>query len=751
MIYDSGKGDKKNWIVAADEFGHDKGYLYKYESVMCIGNGYMCMRASTEEQYPQQLRSTLIAGTFDRFGDSPTELPFCADVSPVDVFVDGKKLDLRKGVLSNYSVSVDLKNGLLSRSFDWTSPNGKQIRFESERMISMAQLHIYASKIRVTAVSDAHIAISSGLNAKTQDRPHCEKKSLFAKDYIQFVQTTKESCIDFVSTVVNVCDAAKATKKGRMHAEEVFEKDLRAGQTLTLEKFASIYTTRDRTSEGLTLRKLKTVGKKAALKASEKGFDALLNASASAWKKKVWNDMDAKIDCKYDFDQLAYRFAVYHLSVMTPAHDDRMNIGAKGLSGPGYCGHAFWDTEIYMLPAFVFARPSVARSLLTSRWYGLGGARKKSKDNGYEGAMFPWEAAWLDNDEETPGWCKTGKIEQHITADVAYGVHLYYSVTGDEDFMEKYGYELLFDTARYWVSRFEYNSELDRYEIRNVIGPDEFHEEIDNNAYTNYLANLNLELAIEYYEKLKKVSPDLFKSLSEKLELEKVYPDWKKKSAKLYLPKMNKDGLLPQDDKYLTLPDYDLTAFKKGEAPFPNVEVNNYQISKQADVTALFLLLEDLFTPEEKERNLKYYEARCTHLSSLSLSTYALLAADIGLSDYSYSLFEKASRLDLGDKEMRSSNDGLHAASLGGIWQCTVFGYLGVRLYGQKLRIQPNLPKTWKKVRTKIYWHGCRLEVCADKKTLTVKRLSGDKDVSFLCGGKEYTVKDKTTVGYGKR
>ena len=138
-------------------------------------------------------------------------------------------------------------------------------------------------------------------------------------------------------------------------------------------------------------------------------------------------------------------------------------------------------------------------------------------------------------------------------------------------------------------------------------------------------------------------------------------------------------------------------------------------------------------------------------MSSLSLSTYALLAADIGLSDYSYSLFEKASRLALGDKEMRSSNDGLHAASLGGIWQCTVFGYLGVRLYGQKLRIQPNLPKTWKKVRTKIYWHGCRLEVCADKKTLTVKRLSGDKDVSFLCGGKEYTVKDKTTIGYGKR
>mgnify|MGYP002706367901 FL=1 len=748
MIYDYGKGTEKNFIVAADEFGQDKGFLQKYEPVMCIGNGYMCMRAATEEEYPGQLRSTLVAGTFDRYREEPTELPFIADVSPVDIYVDGKKLDLRKGVLSNYFVSINLKNGLLTRSFDWTAPNGKQIRFESERMISLAQLHIYSAKLRVTAVSDAHIAVASGLNTKTVAAPHCEKKSLLAKDYIQVVQTTRQSGIDIVATVVNVCDAEKTTKKGRTHAEDIFEKDLRAGQSLTLQKFASVYTMRDKTSEGLTLRKLKTVGRKAAQKAAEKGFDALLKASASAWKKRVWSNMDAVIDCKHGFDQLAYRFAVYHLTVMTPAHDDRMNIGAKGLSGPGYSGHAFWDTEIYMLPAFVFARPDVARSLLISRWHGLAGAHKKAKDNGYEGAMFPWEAAWIDNNEETPGWALSGKLEHHITADIAYAVHLYYSVTGDEDFMKKYGYELLFDTAKYWVSRFDYNKELDRYDINNVIGPDEYHEGVNNNAYTNYLANLNLELAVEYYEKLKKSSPELFAALSEKLGLDKVYAEWTTKGKKLYLPKINKDGLLPQDDKFLSLEDVDLTGFKNGTEPFPNVAVCNTQITKQADVTALFLLLEDLFTPEEKVHNLEYYEKRCAHTSSLSLSTYATLAADINLSDYSYSLFEKACRIDLGDKEMGSSVAGLHAASLGGIWQCVVFGYLGVRLYGQKLRIQPNLPKTWKKVRTKIYWHGCHLEICADKKTVTVKKLGGDGDVSFLCGGKDYSVKDVLTVEY---
>ena len=287
MIYDYGKGTEKNFIVAADEFGQDKGFLQKYEPVMCIGNGYMCMRAATEEEYPGQLRSTLVAGTFDRYNEEPTELPFIADVSPVDIYVDGKKLDLRKGVLSNYFVSINLKNGLLTRSFDWTAPNGKQIRFESERMISLAQLHIYSAKLRVTAVSDAHIAVASGLNTKTVAAPHCEKKSLLAKDYIQVVQTTRQSGIDIVATVVNVCDAEKTTKKGRTHAEDIFEKDLRAGQSLTLQKFASVYTMRDKTSGGLTLRKLKTVGRKAAQKAAEKGFDALLKASASAWKKSL--------------------------------------------------------------------------------------------------------------------------------------------------------------------------------------------------------------------------------------------------------------------------------------------------------------------------------------------------------------------------------------------------------------------------------------------------------------------------------
>ena len=254
--------------------------------------------------------------------------------------------------------------------------------------------------------------------------------------------------------------------------------------------------------------------------------------------------------------------------------------------------------------------------------------------------------------------------------------------------MEKYGYELLFDTAKYWVSRFDYNKELDRYDINNVIGPDEYHEGVNNNAYTNYLANLNLELAVEYYEKLKKSSPELFAALSEKLGLDKVYAEWTTKGKKLYLPKINKDGLLPQDDKFLSLEDVDLTGFKNGTEPFPNVAVCNTQITKQADVTALFLLLEDLFTPEEKVHNLEYYEKRCAHTSSLSLSTYATLAADINLSDYSYSLFEKACRIDLGDKEMGSSVAGLHAASLGGIWQCVVFGYLGVR---QKKRCHPDI------------------------------------------------------------
>lgn len=331
---------------------------------------------------------------------------------------------------------------------------------------------------------------------------------------------------------------------------------------------------------------------------------------------------------------------------MSPVHDNRMNIGAKGLSGMGYRGHSFWDTEIYMLPYFIFTDPKGARSLLEHRYHGLESAHKKAQENGYCGAMYPWESAWTDDGEVTPSWARTGLLEHHITADVAFGVYNYYEVTADEDFMNRYGYEIVFDTAKYWQSRVTYNEQKGQYEIRNVIGPDEYTEDCDNNAFTNYMAHFNMTLAMTYYDKLKQINPELLQKLSDKLGLSGLYDSWREKTEKLYLPKENQDGIVPQDDTFLTLPVIDITPYKQGKAI--DFDLNATQVSKQADVMVLFLLLEDLFSSEVKKKNFYYYEPKCFHHSSLSLSSYSILASDVKEQNVAYDLFEKACVIDMG-------------------------------------------------------------------------------------------------------
>jgi len=331
-----------------------------------------------------------------------------------------------------------------------------------------------------------------------------------------------------------------------------------------------------------------------------------------------------------------------------------MGIGAKGLSGEGYKGHSFWDTEIFMLPYFTYTFPQIGRSLMEYRYKTLVGAHKKAQENGYKGAMYPWESAWADDGEVTPVWgaadIVTGKstkiwsgfIEQHITSDVSFGVWQYYQITGDEDFMEKYGYEILMDTGIFWASRLEWNEEKQRFHINEVIGPDEYKEHVNNDAFTNWTAYWCIENAIEYYEKLKVEKPILFARLNQKLNLEAEIPVMKARLAQLYLPQPNTENVIPQDDTYLSKQIIDLTKYKNQThvgsmfLDYSLDQVNQIQVSKQASVVMLMYLLEHKFSKEVKLANYNYYEPKTLHDSSLSLSTHAILAND--LARYSWSV-----------------------------------------------------------------------------------------------------------------
>ncbi|MGL6166727.1 MAG: glycoside hydrolase family 65 protein [Fusobacteriaceae bacterium] len=776
MNYTKGKNELKNWIVSEDIFNTN--HLGKCEAIMCLGNGYMGVRSSTEEKYLKETRDHFVSGTFNKFDENEvTELPNIADFTALDILLNGERLDLEKGEVKNYSRDLNLKTGLITRTFNWTF-KGAEYKFVSRRFVSLKDLNLMALEVAITPLnSDAKVTVNSGINGQVSNSGaqhfHEGEKRIYNKKFVEMISTTTTSKIDFIQMTnhkikVNSkeLDINPELNMDRRKVSVIYNVDVKAGLEFKIEKLCTVNTTRDLVHIERDLKSIREYAL-AQLENFEKvGFDALLEASKVEWKKK-WDAIDIKIDSAVEFDQLSIRFAQYHLIAMTPAHDSRMGVGAKGLSGEGYKGHSFWDTELFLMPFFSYTMPEVARSLAKYRFETLNGARRKATDNGYNGAMFPWESAWKDDGEVTPVWgavdiitgkatkIQSGFIEQHITCDVVYALWQYYMVTKDEEFMENYGFEILFDTATFWASRLEWNEEKKEYHINNVIGPDEYKEHINNNAFTNYMAHWNLNLAMEYYSKIKAEKPAVFNTLNEKLSLDLNLSVWKEKAEKIYLPVPRKeDSVIPQDDTYLTKEIIDLTKYKNQEhvgslfKDYSLDQVNNIQVSKQADIMVLFYLLENRFSTDIKKANWDYYEPKTLHDSSLSLSTHCVLASDMNDKEMAYDLFRRASEIDLGPN-MKTSDHGIHAASLGGIWQCIVNGFSGVRMLGGELRIDPKLPENWNEVSFPLNWHGVNLKIIVNKEVLTLVRNSdSDVEIKFTVYGNEYILDKKIEIKY---
>lgn len=736
---------EEGWLVREETFQPE--FARKFESILCQGNGYMGVRAATEEDYEKTTRYTLVAGTFDKMEQkNTTELPNSADTTAVRVCADGVELALRGDNFCRYTRFLNLYNGVLTRTFAWEPRRGVRLEVRSERFVSACARHVLGQKITVTVLEGKTLLeIRTGIRGGPRcGEPHfldmmCRREG----DLLQYAETTRESGITFVTSawVTATLDGSPVSAVPEVGKSEIlagFSGSLTAGQSVTVEKLCRIATTRDKdfvcpAGDAREVLLQREKAQMALLK--QTGYRTALADSAAYWEK-LWQQRDISINGDTQADQLAFRFAVYHLTSMAPLHDNRMNIGAKGLSGKGYMGHTFWDTEIYMLPYFVWEDPEGARSLLEYRYLCLDSARENARKNGFLGAKYPWEAAWI-HDEETCPEDHFAKLEYHVTADVAYGVHYYYQVTHDMDFMRRCGCEILFETAQFWYSRLEYNRERDCYEIRDVIGPDEFTHHANNNAFTNYLAHLNLTLAVAWQARLREEYPQDYARLNQKLDLEGRTAAWQARADKLVLPKADPQNILPQDDDYMTLPEIDLTIYRTGERKlrkdYPYPTYTRLKVSKQADVMNLFLLREELFPQAVKQASLAYYEPLCVHESSLSLCAYSMLAADCEAYDEAYRLFERAGAIDLGPN-MKSSDDGIHAASLGGLWQCCVLGFCGIRLCGEQLRILPHLPKKWDSAAAKIHWRGAWLEVTVTHTDASVRVLQGPPKLEILTG-----------------
>lgn len=772
MKYDTGRGELTNWVVAEENFKAK--FQGKAEAIFCQGNGYMGMRCATEESYAGQVRNLFVAGTFNKFDENEvTELPNAADVAALQIWIDGEQFSLEKGRCEQYQRVLNLKTGEVTRSFRWTNAQGKTFDFRFRRFVSLAERHLMAFAVEIKAHSEAVISVQSGIDGQVTNSGaqhfHEGEKRIFDRQYLQMLQQTTQSKITFVHNLTHVAEVEGApeaiTSRFAMDRRKVYMTygvELATGQTLKLEKIATIYTDRDNDMAGKSVDDIRAGSVEALKGAAERGYEALLTDSAEVWAE-FWKQTDITLKTSNDFDQLAIRFAMYHLRVMTPAHDSRMGVGAKGLSGEGYKGHSFWDTEIFILPYFSYTFPDVARSLLEYRYNTLNGAHKKAAENGYKGAMYPWESAWMDDGEVTPVWGAadivtgqstkiwSGFIEQHITSDVAFGVWQYYQLTGDEAFMERCGYEILLDTGIFWASRLEWNEQKQRYHINEVVGPDEYKEHVDNDAFTNHTAYWCIENAIQYAQQLKEEKPAVYARLNEKLSLDDEIPVLEERLLKLYLPQPNAENVIPQDDTYLSKPIIDLGKYKKQEhvgsifLDYNLEQVNGIQVSKQASVVMLMYLLEHKFSQEVKKANYDYYEPKTLHDSSLSLSTHAVLANDLGDTRLAYDLFRRASEIDLGPN-MKTSDHGIHAASLGGIWQIVVCGFGGVRLVGGHLRIHPRLPQEIEKIQFRIHWQGERLRVCVTRDELLIENETRRRDVTLEACGRTYTFTDQIQI-----
>lgn len=754
MDYSIGKGNDENWILG--EKGFSAFHLGKTETVMLLGNGYMGLRSAAEEPYLNERRNLFINGTFNKADHNEvTELPNAADATRFDLLIDGERFSLEFGETEDYGKQLNLKDAELTRSFIWTSPEGKKLQFRSSRFVSLAHPHLIGMKMELKSLSGAvEVSIESGINAQMTNSgvQHFLEgdRRISEGRFIQLSQTTTQSGIDFVHNTVHTLklNDEKMTAEADRYMERrkvwmSYKFRIEQGDSFELEKLTTVHTSRDKEKdhEHYSLAEMQEQSLRELKNFDKEGYDRLRESHRLAWQENVWDAYDFEVESENPDDQLAIRFSLYHLTAMTPAHDDRMGVGAKALSGEAYKGHSFWDTEIFILPFFIYSNPDTARSLLQYRYHGLPGARQKAAEQGYAGAMFPWEMAWPTDGEVTPEWGDidivtgertkiwSGLIEHHLSADIAFAVYQYVNVTADEEFLELYGYEMVFETARFWATRFEWNEEKERFEITDVIGPDEYKEHVSNNAFTNYMAYFNLMLAMRYADQLERKNPELWKALVR----EGDPADWQSKAERLFLPQPRKEDLvLPQDDTYLELPEIDLDKYKKQTKArtiyrdYNPEQINGIQVTKQADIILLFFLMEQTFlkgdsrfSRKAKRANFFYYEARTLHDSSLSLATHAIAASEIGEKELAYSLFRKTCEIDMGPN-MHSSDDGIHAAAIAGIWKAAVFGFGGIRQADGNLLINPRLPKEWRRMRFSIYWQGSLLQLDITEKMLEI-------------------------------
>jgi len=710
---------------------------------MLIGNGYLGYRGTAEEADASDMAATIVSGLYDRYGDKWREPVNAPNALSLRLYTEGNEiLSLKSRLLSTHEQTLDFRYGLWSRKTSWKI-DGVTVTARSERFASMDSPHELMMRYEIETDGKISLFAQRGIDCGVRDinGPHLGEFAFsgFGGELVAECKTLElgvplkvRSCAvtDFPAPAPELKLPAK--NDAFYHAE--YRIDCLPGNKYTITVYAEISAGTDPDADTFVPRLGPFDGM-----SGEFRYREALSRHKDAWDD-IWEDGDVAIEGDADARR-ALRYSLYQLQIIAPRHAADLSIPARGLSGQTYKGAIFWDTEMFIAPYFLVTEPEVAKRFIRYRIKTLDGARRKAAEYGFRGAFYAWESQESGDDA-----CShfnvvdvfTGRPlrtffrdkQVHISADVVYAIREYVETTGDWSVMEEGAFEVMVECARFFMSYAWYSPTRHRYEILDVIGPDEYHERVNNNAFTNRMVLLTFQTLIEYADELGRRGSDLPEAIFAKTGFSGELPLLRDMAENLYVPRPDANGVIEQFDGYFALEDASVAEVKsrlldpKEYWGGGNGVATNTRVIKQADVVLMLNLFADEYGEAIKKANLAYYEPRTEHGSSLSACMYSLLSCDTGDSAWSYPFFRKTAEIDITGESKQFAGlvyiGGTHPAANGGAWLSAIRGFCGFSVVNGEIRVSPRLPENWTKVTFTARVRGEKRKISVTKDGFTL-------------------------------
>lgn len=705
-----------------------------WETIFALSNGLIGLRGALEE-HSRELRKLQTPGMylngiydyepyehlwyFPGFATHKHAMLNLPDWRIIHIYINGTQVSVTSKQMQSFRRELALREGVLRTYLVWhDNDTNTPVDIVITRLVSMVRRHSAAIHVAVTPrAADVAVAMRYAVdeNPRTstlKQHPHFKRGAFSIGCHNMHAEyKTLTSGQTFVMALEYVVNGAPADASFKMSDTYVYAEPMwqlgthvTAGDTLTFAAHAAFFSSVETPAKEVLSR-----AKKQAQRDARDGFAALQREQAAFWRA-YWRRADIQIDGA-PADQQAVRFSLFHLRQSHP-EDPRRSISANGMTGDHYCGHVFWDTEMYMLPHFLYTEPAIAKPLLLYRYHILDKARQRAKEMGGTGAMFSWNSI---SGEECGIVFEASTAEYHLQSDIPFAIARYVDATDDAEFLRDYGAEIVFETARYMAGRGAYIPHKGgTFCINAVCGPDEYGCGVNNNCYTNMLCQWHLRYAVQVYRWLRTTYPEHWKLLTQRLALdEQEVRAWQRAADRMYIPFNKQLGIHEQDDSFLSLDPVDMRTiprFTDLRDKLHPLNLWRMQVAKQADVVLLMFVLGDQFSQKVKRANYEFYEPRTCHGSSLSACIHSIVAAEIGKLDDAYMYFRHSAYMDLNDFKNNVA-EGVRSACLGGTWMAVVHGFSGMRTDARGLSFAPVLPAAWKGYRFGMIYRGRRLTI----------------------------------------